>query len=138
MAERLNNKHLIVLPSKMTYKEYYMKFIRKNEANLANGWGWFVDIELNSEPVREIQNRSNVYNRYRLFPSLPTKTNPSIQSKKSVRNLQDTSMMFEMDEDNKEGRNDHNKKSRTNNYSLLFTNCIGVLAVAICYYISYR
>jgi hypothetical protein len=137
MAERLYNNKLTVSPSKMTFNDYYMKFIGKNEANLANGWGWFVDIELNSEPVREIQNRSN---KYGLFTSLPTKTNPGIQSKKSVRNLQDISMMFEMDQDNKEGKNDHNKNSKTDNYNYnqLFTNCMGVLAVAICYYISYH
>ncbi len=138
MAERLYNNKLMVSPSKMTFKEYYMKFIGKNDTNLANGWGWFVDIELNSEPVREIQNRTNVHNRYRLFPSLSPQQNQSIHSKKSVRNLQDTSMMFEMDEDDKERREDQYKNSRNINYNMLFTNCIGVIALAVCYYINYN
>lgn len=137
MAEILYNNKLIVSPSKMTFKEYYTKFIGINDPNLANGWGWFIDIELNSEPVREIQHRTNKYNNYELFPFLSTKKNISIHSKKSVRNLHDTPMIFEIYEHDKQRSKNINPNSTISNYSILFTNCICVFALIIFYYISY-
>jgi hypothetical protein len=131
MSESINkNSELVVSPSMMTFKEYYMRFLGISDANLANGWGWFVDIELNEEPIRVVQNKYKRSNKYISIPK-PIKEYPSIRSMKSMRNLHDTSMIFEMDEDD-------NLKHRTNNYSLVCANLIGIVALALCYYVTYH
>lgn len=48
-------KEVSVSKSMMTFKDYHMRFIGIINPHLANGWGWFVDIELNSEPIRMIE-----------------------------------------------------------------------------------
>jgi hypothetical protein len=50
MSQRVSE--VLTSPSMMTFREYYMSFIGIRDPHLANGWGWFVDIELNSEPIR--------------------------------------------------------------------------------------
>lgn len=87
----------VTSPSMMTFKEYYMAVTGIREPHLANGWGWFVDIELNSEPIKKLQTK---YIRYKPSQYLSTiKEYPSIRSMKSMRNLHDTSMIFDMDYD---------------------------------------
>jgi hypothetical protein len=139
MSERFyNNSALALSSTMMTFNEYFTKFVR-TDTNLANGWGWFVDIELNEEPTRVIHNRFNnsIFNknkyRYNIHKiSLPStiKEYPSIRSMKSMTNLNDTSMIFEMD-------GDYNKKHRTNNYVMACTNIIGIITLALCYYVLY-
>jgi hypothetical protein len=122
----------------MTFNEYFIKFV-KSDANLANGWGWFVDIELNEESSKILHNRFNnsIFNknkyRYNIHKiSLPSTIEeyPSIRSMKSMTNLNDTSMIFQNIED-------YNTKHITNNYIMVYTNIIGIITLALCYYALY-
>jgi len=127
MSERLNRiNEMQISPSMMTFKEYYMQFICVNDSNLTNGWGWFVDIELNTEPIRIIQQ-----NRYKMKIPTTIKEIPSIRSMKSMKNLHDASMIFDMDVDD-------NLKHRTNNNIMICVNLIGVIALGLYYYAIYR
>lgn len=115
--------------SMMTFKDYYMTFIGIKEPYLANGWGWFVDIELNSEPIRV--NTSNKYKPFQYISVLKTiHEYPSIRSMKSMKNLHDTSMIFEMD--------DYDMKHRTNsfNFGNLITHTLGIIGIVVCYFIT--
>lgn len=138
MSQNLNleQKALQISPSMMTFKEYYMSFVGLNDFQLANGWGWFVDIEMNSEPIRIISTSAN-YNNIRYKPSklvtVPKTINEcsSIRSMKSMKNLHTTSMIFEMDED-------YNKHITNNHLCKILPHCIGLLTVVLCYCITYR
>jgi hypothetical protein len=124
MSQRVSE--VLTSPSMMTFREYYMSFIGIRDPHLANGWGWFVDIELNSEPIR-IQR----YKKSSQFVSIPNtiKEYPSIRSMKSMKNLHDTSMIFEMDDIDE-------TKHRTNNVITMITHTIGLIGVIICYYFT--
>jgi hypothetical protein len=135
-TQKLNNNIMVsTSPFMMTINEYFTKIFR-TDTNLENGWGWFVDIELNSEPIRVVKktfNKYNIYNgynKYNRYMSIPKtiKEYPSIRSMKSTRNLHDTSMLFNMEEDN-------NEKSNSNKYASLYTNLMGVLILGFCFYI---
>jgi len=104
----------------MTFRDYYMRFICVNDLNLTNEWGWFVDIELNDEPTNPIKMPYYMYNN-RSIPST-IKEYPRIRSIKSLSNLNDTSMIFELDED-----------KCINAYNILCTNLIIILMVCIFY-----
>ena len=139
MSERFYNNNSLSMPSStMTFNEYFIKFV-KSDANLANGWGWFVDIELNEESSKILHNRFNnsIFNknkyRYNIHKiSLPSTIEeyPSIRSMKSMTNLNDTSMIFQNIED-------YNTKHITNNYIMVYTNIIGIITLALCYYALY-
>lgn len=111
-------------PSMMTFKEYCMS-IGVREPNLTNGWGWFVDIEANFEQINTIK-----YQRSSQHVSIPKTIQeyPSIRSMKSMQNLHDTSMIFEMDDNN---------KHRTNKYVNIVTHTIGLFGVIVCYYFTH-
>lgn len=124
-------KEVLQSPSMMTFKDYYMRFNGIRDPHLANGWGWFVDIELNSEPIRMI-NPSYHYipSQYVTLPKT-IKEYPSIRSMKIMKNLQDTSMLFEIDDDD--------VKHRTNNFSYcnIITHTFGLIGIIIiCYFIT--
>lgn len=132
MSQSFNSiqKEVSMSPSMMTFKEYYMSFIGIKDPHLANGWGWFVDIELNSEPIRVIK---PVYHyKPSKYVSVPKTIQEysSIRSMKSMRNLHDTSMIFEMDEDY--------IKHRTNSFSYgnIVTHTIGIIGLVICYFMT--
>ena len=124
MDEKSYNK-LTVSPSNMTFKDYYMRFIRINDSTLANGWGWFVDIESNSESIRSRQNNNKTINNTEIIK----KEYSSIRSMKSMNNLYDTSMMFDMDE--------FNEIHKTNKYIIIFTNLLCIIFCGLYYYIMY-
>lgn len=120
----------VQLSPSMTFREYYMSFISIKESQLTNGWGWFVDTELNSEPILIPTN-----NRYRStqYVSIPKtiKEYPSIRSMKSMNNLHDTSMIFQMDED----INIVNNKNISSTFICVNTICI--VLIAFIYYSVY-
>lgn len=112
-------------PSIISFREYYMSFIGIRDPYLENGWGWFVDIELNSEPIR-IQK----YKKPSQYISNPKTIQeyPSIRSMKSMKNLHDTSMIFEMDDVD-------DSKHRTNRFvSIVIDTLVGIIRVILCYY----
>jgi len=111
-------------PSIISFREYYMSFIGIRVPYLENGWGWFVDIELNSEPIR-IQK----YKKPSQYISNPKTIQeyPSIRSMKSMKNLHDTSMIFEMDDVD-------DSKHRTNRFVNIVTHTFGIIGVILCYY----
>jgi hypothetical protein len=110
--------------SMMTFKEYYMSFSGIRDQHLANGWGWFVDIELNSESIRIPR-----YQKPSQYVSIPKTIQeyPSIRSMKSMKNLHDTSMIFDMDDVD-------DIKHRTNNFVSMLTHTMCLLGVILCYY----
>lgn len=124
----LTQKEFSISPSMMTFKEYYMSFIDK-EPYLANGWGWFVDIELDYEPITI----TKPYNHYKSshYVSIPKtiKEYPSIRSMKSMKNLHDTSMIFDMDEDLVNNRSN-------NNCLNILTHTLGFIGLVLCYFIT--
>lgn len=114
------------LPSMMTFREYYMTFVGIRDPYLANGWGWFIDIEANFEPIKVSK-----YQKPSQHVSIPKtiKEYPSIRSMKSMKNLHDTSMIFEMDDIDE-------PKHRTNKYVNIVTHTIGLVGVIVCYYFT--
>ena len=87
------------------------------EQYLANGWGWFVDIETGFEPLVQPPPQK--------VPVLKTINEyPSIRSMKSMKNLHDTSMMFKIDDID-------DSKHRTLNF---IKHAISLVGVALCYY----
>lgn len=122
----LTINNIYSFPSFMTFREYYMSFIETKDPNIENGWGWFVDIELNSEPITILKPQFN--NRLSQHPLIPNKIKKfsSIRSIKSVKCLHDTSMFFEMDEDD--------NKHRTNTYMNMV---IYVIELTINYFTKY-
>jgi hypothetical protein len=132
MSQNYNlvKKDVPLSPSMMTFKEYYMSFIGSKDPHLANGWGWFVDIELDSEPVRKIY-PSSYYNpsKYVSGPKTIQKY-PSIRSMKSMQNFHDSSMIFEMDDDD--------NKHRTNNCNNvnIIIHMLGLILLVICYFMT--
>lgn len=125
-----NNQENKLSPSMMTFNKYHMTFIKNNnKQHLENGWGWFVDIDLNTEPVRIVEN--NI--RYKLLQNrsvLKTiQEYPSIRSMKSMKNLNDTSMMFDFDEyDNKHRTNNNVTIISITQWYLYFMSFINVTA----------
>lgn len=123
-------KEVPLSPSMMTFKEYYMAFIGIRDPHLANGWGWFVDIELNAEPIRMV--KPSYHYKPSQYVTVPKtiKEYPSIRSMKSMKNLHDTSMIFEMDDDD--------MKHRTNNcsYGNIITHTLGLIGLIICYFMT--
>jgi hypothetical protein len=133
MSQSFNSmqNEVVPCPSMMTFKDYYMGFIGVREPHLANGWGWFVDIELNPEPIRRPQYKYN-RNKPSQYVSISDtiKEYPSIRSMKSMKNLYDATMIFDMDDDL--------EKHRTNKKILnicLHVFCI-ITLMTICYYLT--
>lgn len=125
-----SKKEVNLFPSMMSFKEYYMGFVGIRDPHLANGWGWFVDIELNAEPIRIM--KPVYYSKPSQYITVlkPIKEYPSIRSMKSMKNLHDTSMIFEMDDDD--------MKHRTNNYNYgkIISHTLGVVGIIICYFMT--
>lgn len=125
-----NSQQVKMSPIKMTFRDYYLAFVELNEPYLANGWGWFVDIELDYEPIKNLPNN----NRYKTSQnvSIPKTIQeyPSIRSMKSMRNLHDTSMMFEMDDV-------YDDKHRTNkHFGSIITHSVGLITLIFVYFIT--
>ena len=115
-------------PSMMSFNENYMSLIRIRDPYFENSWGWFVDIELNSEPIRIIKSPHN-YKPSKYISILKTiKEHPSICSIKSIKNVKDTSSIFEIDDD---------IKDRTLNYHYhnIITHIICIIGLALFYFI---
>jgi hypothetical protein len=122
-------KEVIMSPAMMSFKEYYMSFMGIREPYLANGWGWFVDIESNAEHIRAINSPyKHRPSKYVLIPKT-IKEYPSIRSMKSMSNLHDTSMIFEMDDDSKH-------RTNNSNYSNIIVHSIGIIGLTICYFLT--
>jgi len=118
-----NQPYLSIMP----FREYYMSFVGIRVPYLENGWGWFVDIELNSEAIG-IQKYKKL-SQYFLIPKT-IQEYPSIRSMKSMNNLHDTSMIFEMN-------NVDNSKHRMNRFvSIVIDTLVGIIGVFLCYYFT--
>jgi hypothetical protein len=122
MSQSFNStqNYFQISPSMMTFKEYCKYFLEIKEPHSTNGWGWFIDIESNSEPIKIYR-----YQKTSKYVSIPKTIPeyPSIRSMKSMKNLHDTSMIFEMDDD------------RTNTNINIITHSIGIMGVLLCYYL---
>ena len=90
-------------PSSMTsFKEYFTTFVTLPNIQLSEGWGWFVDIESNTQCNYIPIPLNNKYKQQPIkYVSIPPTINeiPRLRSFKSMRNLHDESMIFKMDED---------------------------------------
>ena len=130
MSQSVNSTNSIEISSSMmTFREYYRRFIEFTDHDLENGWGWFVDIELNFEPERVIQykNKYNSISKCLHTPQTITEYH-SIRSRNSMSNLHETSMIFQMDND------DDKNNTSMNGFIYINTICI-ILIALICYYI---
>jgi len=123
---QLLNKEVSVSPSMMTFNEYYNSFVCIKESYLTKEWGCFVDIESNNESTIKIHKYYAKPSRYVSIPKT-IKEYPSIRSMKSFNNLNDTSMIFEMEEDN--------SKHRTNNIISLIPHAFGLIGLVLCYFV---
>lgn len=120
----LNSKIFQKIPSMISYKDYYMNYIGTKETNLDNGWGWFIDLELNSEPLK-LNTYRKKYTKI-IYPKT-IKEFPNIRSMKSISNFNDQSMVFEMDEE---------INHRTNNNLIYCLNyLLRFIGFMVCYYI---
>lgn len=90
---------LDTLLSMMTFQDYFTKYINISNIHLAEGWGWFVDIDIN------YQNNTHEYNKYYIqqsnynciLPIINENRIYNIRSFKSMKNLKDQSTHFEFD-----------------------------------------
>lgn len=89
-----------------TYKEYCMCISEITDPSLMNGWGWFVDIELNT-PIHFVQNNDTSHKKFSRIHSM--------------KNLQNISFI-----------NDDNSN---NSCSTIIVNGVGIIAVCIGYFI---
>jgi hypothetical protein len=122
-----SNKNMSTTLLMMTFREYYAVFVGIKEPPITNGWGWFVDLELNSEPIKITNSHFNRYKPLKYISVLNTiKEYPSIRSMKSITNLNDVSMKFEMDKDF--------NKNITNNITLCIITVGTIVIAAIIYY----
>ena len=139
------NKYIMVSisPFLMQFNNYYTRFIKTTDTNLSNDWGWFVDIELNSEPTKIVKNK-NKYNKYKYKISVqPTiKEYSSIRSMKSIKNLHDTYNTFDVDENYNGNSNTNtntnantNANTNTNEYISVYANLMGIIILGFCFYI---
>lgn len=121
--------------SMMTFREYYMSFIEFTDNDLENGWGWFVDIELNFEPAKIIQhknknkNKNNCLSKYLHIPQT-IKEYHSIRSRNSMSNLHESSMIFQMDDDD-------DNKNKTSIANFIYINTICIILMALIFYYIY-
>lgn len=122
-----NNQKIQISQSIMSFNDYYFTFVGIKETHLANDWGWFIDIDLNTEPIRVPLNNYVRNKPSQHISDLNTiKEYPSIRSMKSMKNLHDTSMIFEMDDDD--------NKHRTNkNFCSLITHCVEIITILLVY-----
>lgn len=88
-----------------SYKEYCMCISEIMDPSLTNGWGWFVDTELNT-PIHFIENNDTSYNNF--------------SSIRSMKNLQDISFI----DDNS-----------NNVCSTIIVNSVGIIVICIGYFI---
>jgi hypothetical protein len=93
--------------SMITIKQYFMNFVENKNIHLEGGWGWFVDLESNNLSEKSRSRYPKQIVRYINIPKT-IKEESSICSIKSMHDLRDSSMIFEMDED-------YFKKSNNNN-----------------------
>lgn len=114
-----------------TFTNYYnylmgIKNVEIIEKPQINDWGWFVDLELNKNiniiafPNTNTMKRNKYTQKIINIPET-IKEYPSIRSMKSMKNLHDSSMIFEMDDDDKH-------KHKTN----IMTYVCGMLALVMC------
>jgi hypothetical protein len=127
MSQSFNStqNYFKISPSMMTFKEYCKYFLEIKEPHSTNGWGWFIDIESNSEQIKISSYRYQKTSKYVSIPKT-IQEYPSIRSMKSMKNLHDTSMIFEMDDD---------IKHRTNTNINIMAHSIGIIGVLLCYYL---
>ena len=122
-----NNLNLNKCQSK-TLREYYIKFIEIKDPCIGNGWGWFVDLDLQkstpiqkSRPIQIIQNYKSYINEY-----------PRIRSTKSITNL------YQMNNKNNNKINNkiNNKMNLYKYTNFICINLIGIIMFTIIYYIK--
>lgn len=116
-CNNLKNKYNMSCLSFITFKEYYTNFIKLDIFNKDSEWGWFIDID----PNYDIKN-TNIYTFYKTskYVNIPKTISeyPSIRSMKSMKNLHESSLMFEMDEDTNFSQN------------LMFANVLTIIVVS--------
>jgi hypothetical protein len=111
----------------LSFKNYYLCFTKDKdndkdkESNLSNHveWGWFVDTDVNSEPIPIPINKTRNYFNLPIPQTIYEYNNLSINSMKSMKNLHDNSMIFQI-EDNEDKYQDENNKYNKENYCKWF------------------
>jgi hypothetical protein len=123
-------KEVSISQSMMTFKDYYISFISSKEHSLTNDWGWFVDIEKNSETIKNKYYFKSKFKSSRFIAVPQTiKEHGSIRSMKSMDNLQEPELIFEMEEEEYKHRTNKVKFSKC-----IYCNLIGILTIGIIYY----
>jgi hypothetical protein len=117
---------LCISPSIMSLKEYFISIFETNDTLFTEEWGWFVDIE--NIQIKSPLFKNNKYNKnitkYVFIPSTINE-NIGIRSMKSLNNLYDSSLLFEMDEE-------YEKKTTSNLCSFKVNICCLICIVAFC------
>ena len=116
------------------FKEYCLSFIYTQNYELDNGWGWFVDTELQIIDDTHNCNRFIRPSKYASIPETIMEHSSIRRSMKSLKNIQETydakcsgSNNFEL----------NNNLCMFNNEitNMICANTIGILSCAIIYYI---
>ena len=129
----------------VSLKDYFMSFA-SNEKKIsdADSWGWFVDIDINNGPSKNgngllDKKYSKIFSKDLTVLSTINEL-PSIRYIKSMKNLQDMTFKYEMEElyganpynndTNIEYNNDINKNNKNNKTDIFNTMCvIGVVGL---------
>ena len=91
---------LCISPSIMSLKEYFISIFETNDTLFTEEWGWFIDIE--NTQIKSPLFKNNKYNKnINKFVFMPSTIheNIGIRSMKSLNNLHDSCLLFEMDEE---------------------------------------
>ena len=111
---------------KLSFKEYHDNLAVTKESNIENGYGWFVDLEENTNTT--INSNTNIIRRIKTsqYISIPETINefPSIKSFSSVQSLDDSSIFFEMDDIK-------NDKNKPNIMTYTYINICGLIALML-------
>jgi len=120
-----NNLNLNKGQSK-SLQEYYIKVVEIKDPHVGNGWGWFVDLDLNSfpksNPIKIIQNYKSSQIHLNTI-----KEYPSIRSMKSMTNLN------QMNNEINNQMNNHKNFYKYTNF--IYINLIGIIIFTMIYYI---
>jgi hypothetical protein len=119
------NRELLISKSYTSFRQNYLNLINFNDKNFTNDWGWFIDIENTSYNINKGILKPNWLSKFR---NIDTKKQ-SIRSMKSLHNLCDTYMIFDMDEEN--------LFHKTNKKEIILIN-LGCIIFIILFYILYN
>ena len=131
MSQNFIQNEASISLSMMTFKDYYMNFIGIGDSQLADGWGWFIDIESNEQTKIKKSIYYSKPSQY-ILAQKTIQENHSIRSMKSMINLHD----INIDTNNKTDDDNEDIMNKFT-YINILTHTIGFIGLAIRYFVTW-